>query len=192
MLYELLQEELTDKRRSQGKQHDLAMMIYLSIIAMMMGAVGGKDIAIWMKHNIKKKEIKKLLNVEFVKAPSIATVQRAFRVLDHKELDKVFVKWTQLNLEKFNGKKEEELLGVDGKVLRGSKHNNMKATQVLNMVLSNYGIIVGHKKIADKSNEIPAFYELIKDLGDGYIYTFDAMNTQKKTWIGLRKRVQNI
>ena len=38
MLYEILSEEITDNRRKQGKQFNLARMIYLSIIATLMGA----------------------------------------------------------------------------------------------------------------------------------------------------------
>ena len=180
MLYEILSEELTDNRRTQAKQYNLARMVYLSIIASLMGAVTIKDISIWMNHNIKKKEIKKLFGVEFIKAPCYQSLQKYFAELDHEELERAFVKWTKNNLDKFGIKTEGELLSADGKVLRGSAHRGEKATQVLNLILANYGIIVGHKKIADKSNEIPAFYDIIKDLDEGYIYLFDALNTQKK------------
>ncbi len=146
-----------------------------------MGANTIKDISIWMKYNIKKKQIKKLFNVEFIKSPSEQSLQKYFAALNHEELENVFVKWTKNNLEKFGIKSQDELLSADGKTLRGSAHRGEKATQVLNLILANYGIIVGHKKIADKSNEIPAFYNIIKDLDEGYIYLFDAMNTQKKT-----------
>ena len=40
--------------------------------------------------------------------------------------------------------------------------------------------LIKHKQIADKSNEIPAFQEMLKELDDSYIFTFDAMHTQKK------------
>jgi len=180
MLYEILSEELTDNRRSQAKQFNLPRMIYLSIIATLMGANTIKDISIWMNHNIKKKQIKKLFNVEFIKAPSYPSLQKYFAALDHEELEQAFVKWTKTNLDKFGIKTEGELLSADGKVLRGSAHKGKKAFQVLNLILANYGIIVGHKKITDKSNEIPAFYDIIKDLDEGFIYLFDALNTQKK------------
>jgi len=180
MLYEILSEKLTDNRRVQAKQFDLARMIYLSIIAMLMGAVTIKDISIWMKSNIKKKQIKKLFGVEFIKAPSYQSLQGYFANLNHEELEEAFVEWTKNNLDKFGIKTEGELLAADGKVLRGSAHRGKKASQVLNLILANYGIVVGHKKIADKSNEIPAFYDIVKDLDEGYIYLFDAMNTQKK------------
>ena len=52
---------------------------------------------------------------------------------------------------------------------------------MLNAVLANSGIILAHKKIADKSNEVPALRELIDELDDNFIYTFDAMNTKKNS-----------
>ena len=181
MLYDILTEELIDYRRAQAKQFDLARMVYLSIIATLMGANTIKDVSIWMKHNIKKREIKRIFNVEFIKAPSEQSLQKYFAKIDYEELERAFVKWTKLNLDKFGIKSEEELLSVDGKVLRGSAHRGERAMQVLNLILANYGIVVRHQKIAEKSNEIPAFNEMIKELGDEYIYLFDALNTTKKT-----------
>ncbi len=70
-------------------------------------------------------------------------------------------------------------LAVDGKVMNGSSVNATKSTEVLNAVLANNGIILAHKKIADKSNEVPALRELIDELDDSFIYTFDAMNSKK-------------
>ncbi len=51
--------------------------------------------------------------------------------------------------------------------------------RISNAVLANNGIILAHKKIADKSNEVPALRELIDELDDSFIYTFDAMNSKK-------------
>jgi len=38
-----------------------------------------------------------------------------------------------------------------------------------------------NKKIVEKSNEVPALRELIDELDDSFIYTFDAMNSKKNT-----------
>ncbi len=65
--------------------------------------------------------------------------------------------------------------------MNGSKVNANKSTEVLNAVLADIGIILAHKKIADKSNDVPALRELIDELDDTFIYTFDAMNTKKNS-----------
>ena len=65
--------------------------------------------------------------------------------------------------------------------MNGSSVNAKQSTEVLNAVLADSGIILAHKKIADKSNEVPALRELIDELDNSFIYTFDAMNTKKNS-----------
>ena len=177
MLYQILKNNLTDKRRKQAQQHDLATIIYVSIIAMLCGAVDMKQISIWMKKNMKRKEIKKLLGVDFVKPPSKSTVSLIFKELNADELEKVFRGWTKLQLK---DKVKLTHIATDGKVMRGSSHKDKKAIEVLSLLLADIGIVIAHKQIANKSNEIPAFQEMLKELDDSYIFTFDAMHTQKK------------
>jgi len=171
MLYQILSEELTDNRRIQARQYDLPRMIYLSIIATLMGANTIRDIAIWMKHNIKKKQIKELFNVKFIKAPSEQSLQKYFAKLNHEELENAFVRWTKNNIEKFGIKTEDELLSADRKTLKERKHEGKKAMQVLNSILANYGINVRDKKMAEKLDEVPAFFNIVKDLDKEYIYS---------------------
>ena len=176
MLYQILKNNLTDKRRKQAQQHDLVTVIYVSIIAMLCGAVDMKQISIWMKKNIKRKEIKKLLGVDFIKAPSKSTVSLIFKELNADELEKAFRQWINLQLK---NKIKLTHIATDGKVMRGSSHKEKKAIEILSLLLSDIGVVIAHKQIANKSNEIPAFQEMLKELDDSYIFTFDAMHTQK-------------
>lgn len=177
MLYQILKNNLSDNRRKQAKQHDLATVIYVSIIAMLCGAIDMKQISIWMKKNIKRKEIKQLLDVDFIKAPSKSTISLIFKELNADELEKAFRQWTQLQLK---DKIKLTHIAIDGKVMRGSKHKDKKAVEVLSLLLADIGVVIKHKQIASKSNEIPAFQEMLKELDNSYIFTFDAMHTQKK------------
>ena len=177
MLYQILKENLTDKRRKQAQQYDLATIIYVSIIAMLCGSIDMKQISIWMKKNIKRKEIKKLIGVDFIKAPSKSTISLMFKELDSDQLEKAFRQWVELQLK---DKIKLTHLATDGKVMRGSSHKDKKAIEVLSLLLADTGVVIKHKQIADKSNEIPAFQEMLKELDDSYIFTFDAMHTQKK------------
>jgi hypothetical protein len=71
-------------------------------------------------------------------------------------------------------------LSVDGKVMNGSRYKDKRSIEIVSGVLSEIGVIIAHEKIAYKSNEIPALQAMIGELGDEFIFTFDAMNTQKK------------
>ena len=168
---------IPDNRKGQGKLHRLDHILFLSVIAQLMGAVDYKQIQIWIKKHIQRDEIKKLLGIEFIKTPSRSAIARILAGVDYKELEKVFRIW----INKLVVTTNLQQLAVDGKVMNGSSVNATKSTEVLNAVLANSGIILAHKKIANKSNEIPALRELIDELDDSFIYTFDAMNTKKNS-----------
>ena len=68
-LLEIFKEELNEQARAEGRQYSLPIVMYLSVIAILMGAKNPIEISIWMNANAKRKEIKKLLGVEFFKAP---------------------------------------------------------------------------------------------------------------------------
>ena len=80
---------------------------------------------------------------------------------------------------------EYAVAAVDGKVLRGSANSNNNAVSVLSAVLAETKLIIAHKEIAKKSNEIPAFQELIGELDETFSYGFDALNTQKNSKEGV-------
>ena len=172
-----LLSEIPDHRKGQGKLHKLEHILFLSVIAQLMGAVNYKEIWIWISAHIQKEKIKKLLGVEFIRTPSRSAIAEILAEADYIELEKVFRLWINELIDTSNTPQ----LAVDGKVMNGSSVNAKQSTQVLNAVLSNSGIILAHKKIADKSNEVPALRELIDELDDSFIYTFDAMNSKKNS-----------
>jgi len=168
---------IPDHRKGQGKLHKLEHILFLSVVAQLMGAVNYKEIWVWMKAHIQKEEIKRLLGVEFIRTPSRSAVAEILAEVNYEELEKVFRLWINELVDTTNTPQ----LAVDGKVMNGSSVNADKSTEVLNAVLANSGIILAHKKIADKSNEVPALRELIDELDDSFIYTFDAMNSKKNS-----------
>ena len=166
---------IPDHRKGQGKLHKLEYILFLSVIAQLMGAVNYKEIWVWITKHIQNEKIKKLLGVEFIRTPIRSTVAEILAEVNYKELEKVFRIWINELVDTSNTPQ----LAVDGKVMNGSSVNAKQSTQVLNAVLSDSGIIIAHKKIADKSNEVPALRELIDELDDSFTYTFDAMNSKK-------------
>ena len=169
--------QIQDHRKGQGKLHKLEHILFLSVIAQLMGAVNYKEIWIWITKHIQDEKIKKLLGVEFIKTPGRSAVAEILSEVDYTELEKVFRIW----INELVDTSDTPQLAVDGKVLNGSSVNAKQSTQVLNAVLADSGIILAHKKIKDKSNEVPALRELIDELDDSFIYTFDAMNCKKNT-----------
>ena len=174
-LLEIFKEEISEQARAEGRQYSLPVVMYLSVIAILMGAKNPIEISIWMNENAKRKEIKRLLGVEFFKAPKKSRLYEFFELVDKEELERSFRRWISCYVEL----KENEVVAVDGKVLRGSSKKEKSAVSILSAVLAESNLIIAHKEIAEKSNEIPALQELIGELDESFSYGFDALNTQK-------------
>jgi hypothetical protein len=167
---------VTDYRKPQGKRHKLEHILYLSVLAGLMGATDYKQISIWIEKHIQKEQVKRLLGVEFISTPKKSVVSDVLAKVDSQEVEAVFRKWIRTYVDT-TGKH----LSVDGKVMNGSKYKDKRSIEVVGAVLSELGVIIAHQQIAEKSNEIPALQAMIEELGDEFIFTFDAMNTQKNS-----------
>ena len=174
-LLELL-SRVPDHRKGQGKRHKLEHILYLSILAGLMGATDYKQISIWIAKHVQKEQIKKLLGVEFIVTPKRSAVSDILAKVDSQSLEIVFREWirTYVNTTRKH-------LSVDGKVMNGSKYKDKCSIEVVGAVLSEIGVVIAHQQIAEKSNEIPALQAMIDELEDEFIFTFDAMNTQKNS-----------
>ena len=148
--------EVEDYRKPQGKRHKLQHILYLSVLAGLMGATDYKQIAIWIDKHIQKEQVKKLLGVEFILTPKKSVVSEVLAKVDSQEVETVFRKWI-LNYVDTTGKH----LSVDGKVMNGSRYKDKRSIEVVGAVLSEIGVIIAHQKIAEKSNEIPALQAMI-------------------------------
>jgi len=175
-LLEIFKEEISEQARDQGRQYSLPIIMYLSVIAVLMGAKNLMEISKWMNANAKRREIKKLLGVEFFKAPKKSRLYTFFEIVDKVELESAFRRWIRSFIEI----PEHAVVAVDGKVIRGSATATESAVSILSMVLAESKLIIAHEEIENKSNEIPALQKLIGELDETFIYGFDSMNTQKK------------
>jgi len=173
-LLELL-SKVPDHRKGQGKRHKLEHILYLSILAGLMGATDYKQISIWIAKHVQKEQIKKLLGVEFIVTPKRSSISEILAKVDSEAVELLFREWIRTHVDT-KGKH----LSVDGKVMNGSRYKDQRSIEVVSAVLSEIGVVIAHQKIAEKSNEIPALQAMIAELGDEFIFTFDAMNTQKK------------
>lgn len=123
----------------------------------------------------------KHFGLHWKKVPAYTTVRNIIMNTSGSELERIFREYCE-----FLSKEEPDgaFVHCDGKVLRGSydKINDIKSLQLLSAFAGECGIILGHKEISEKSNEIPAARKLIEELGlSGRIFTFDALHCQEKT-----------
>lgn len=173
----IFKKEINEQARVNARQFSLPVMMYLSVIAILMGAKNPMEISRWIIANGKRKEIKKLLGVEFIRLPKKSRLYTFFEIVDKVELERAFRRWIRTFIEI----PDQAVVGADGKVLRGSATKDKNAISILSMVLAESKLIIAHEEIANKSNEIPALQKLIGELDETFSYGFDSMNTQKKT-----------
>lgn len=111
--------------------------------------------------------------------PSHDTFWRVFRHLDAEQFQESFMHWIASVQELTQG----EVIAVDGKQLRRS-HDASAGKAAIHMVsawATRNSLVLGQRKVDEKSNEITAIPELLQKLElSGCIVTIDAMGCQTK------------
>lgn len=105
-------QTLPDVRRGQGKVHPLDGMLALAICALLCGCRSLYAISQWGREC--EPEIRVALGLRRERGPSVATLHRAFRRLEHAAFERVLGQWFAQQ-----GLTPDEALAIDGKTLRG-------------------------------------------------------------------------
>ena len=99
-LLQLLREKIVDPKTRQRKRYQTSDILFLAVLAIAMGANNIKEVALWIKQNIKTKIIKDILGVKFILIPSNATVHRRLSSVDNETIATVFKTWYEFNFKK--------------------------------------------------------------------------------------------
>ena len=111
--------------------------------------------------------------------PSHDTFGRVFRQINPEEFQGCFMKWVKALHEITQG----QVIGIDGKQIRGSQdqRNGKRGIYMVSAWAEQNHLVLGQRKVAEKSNEITAIPELLRLLEiKGCIVTIDAIGTQTK------------
>lgn len=168
--------DLSDPRTGNAKPHLFLEIVIIAILAVICGADGWADVELFGKN--KKAWLKTFL--ELPKGiPSHDTFGRVFAKIKPDEFEKRFIAWVQA-IETLT---QRQVIAVDGKQLRGS-HQREAGKAAIYMVsawATDNQLVLGQRKVADRSNEITAIPELLRLLEiSGCIVTIDAIGTQKE------------
>lgn len=165
---------LTDPRVERTKEHLLLDIVVIAICAILAGANGW--VAVEAFGHAKEKWLGTFLKLPNG-IPSHDTFGRVFGALDPFEFQQSFLSWIQAVSERLQG----EIVAVDGKTLRRS-HDKALGKNAIHMVsawATAQRLVLGQRKIDDKSNEITAIPELLCVLAlEGCIVTVDALGCQ--------------
>jgi hypothetical protein len=169
---------LKDKRRGQGQQHKIDVVLMITIMATMSGYQGYRAIGDFAQRY--KKEIIKYLEIEKQLVPSFPTIRRVLMEINHKKFEDIFTKWMKYYMKKSNS----QWIAVDGKAIKGTKQKeeDKKLAHLVSFFASDSKEILIARKTASKSNEIPLVQEMMEEFPlKDMIITLDALHCQTKT-----------
>jgi predicted transposase YbfD/YdcC len=165
---------LTDPRVERTKEHKLIDIVVVAICAILAGADGW--VAVETFGHAKATWLRTFLELPSG-IPSHDTFGRVFGQLDPAEFQDAFFNWVQAVRETLKG----QIIALDGKSLRRS-HDKGLGKGAIHMVsawATAQRLVLGQRKIDEKSNEISALPELLKVLAlEGCIVTIDALGCQ--------------
>jgi len=166
--------KVSDPRMDRTKEHKLIDLIAIAICAVICGAEGWTDIENF--GNSKMSWLKTFLELPNG-IPSHDTFGRVFSMLDAQQFQLAFYDWVLAVNEIVHG----QIINIDGKRLAGSEDRFLgkRAIYMVSAWAEENEIVLGQRKVDEKSNEITAIPELLKILAiSGCIVTIDAIGTQ--------------
>jgi len=173
---------VNDPRLKHNKRHNLCDILFIAVCAVLCGANHCVAIADFAK--ARKDWLRLFVPLEGG-TPSHDTFSRVLSLLDPKEFELCFVRWTNAIHETTNGEVvpiDGEVVPIDGKTVRRSfdRATGQSAIHMVSAWGSANGITLGQVKVEDKSNEIKAIPKLLEMLDiKGRIVTVDSLGTQK-------------
>ena len=172
-------ESLTDPRHLRNRKHLLGDVIVIAVCGILCGCDGPTAIHRWAANRVE------WLNshLELPNGiPSRDCIRRVLLALRPEAFQKCFQNWVAQAIPTDESGRQQ-IIAIDGKTNRRS-HDAAKGLGALHIVsawASEAGIALGQVATAEKSNEITAIPQLLKQLDlPNALITIDAMGCQKE------------
>jgi predicted transposase YbfD/YdcC len=166
--------DLEDPRQRGKVMYPLDEILLLSLVAMLAGAEGFTDIALFGREKLAL--LRRFRPFE-AGTPSHDQLGALFARLDPEHFERCFVAWVAA----LTGA-PVEAIAIDGKTRRRTyqKKGGRDPIHMVSAFAARQRLVLGQVKVADKSNEITAIPKLLDMLAiEGAIVTIDAMGCQR-------------
>lgn len=165
-------ETLPDVRRGQGKVHPLGGMLALSVCALLCGSRSLYAISQWGRECAP--EIRVALGLRAERGPSVATLHRAFRRLEHAAFERVLGQWFAAQ-----GLEPDEALAIDGKTLRGIHGEEIPGVHLVAAFAHQTRVALAQAETRGKGHELAGVDAVLAQLPTrllaGRVVTGDAL-----------------
>ncbi|RHW75308.1 ISAs1 family transposase [Colwellia sp. RSH04] len=176
-------DNLEDTRSHINKKHELLDIIFLTVVAILSGAEGWKDIKQF--GDSKLEWLRKFRDFE-AGIPVDDTIARIISAIEPTALLSCFMSWVN-EIRESNG---QSIIAFDGKTLRHSFDGDRKtALHSVSAYAVEQGLVLAQCKSLSKKNEVSTVMELIELLElKGNVITADAMHCLKKVTKAIDKK----
>ena len=166
-------EEVPDPRVTARVDHDLPDILTIALCTILCGGESFYDMETFGE--VRLEWLKTFLPLRNG-APRHDTYNRVFQALDPGKFGESLARWTQSVRAVLGG----EVVALDGKTLRRALNRGEDARVIVSAWATDSGLLLGQRKVRDKSNEITVVPELLRALElAGCIVTADALHCQK-------------
>lgn len=166
-------EEVPDPRVPATVDHELPDILTIALCTILCGGDSFYDMEDFGE--VRLDWLKTFLRLRHG-APTHDTYNRVFQALDPEKFGECLARWTQSVRAVLGG----EVVALDGKTLRRALNKGEDARVIVSAWATESGLLLGQRKVRDKSNEITAVPELLRALElAGCIVTADALHCQK-------------
>src|SRR5260221_4672108 len=166
--------DLPDPRSERNQDHPLLSVVVVAICGAICGADNWVDIEAYGR--AKHEWLSSWLDLPNG-IPSHDTFGRVFRFLNPQAFQERFMNW----ISQVGPVKAGEVIAIDGKQMRGAKDvpSGKEGLYMVSAWAVEAGIVLGQRKVDEKSHEITAIPELLEVLAvEGCVVTIDAMGCQ--------------
>jgi hypothetical protein len=163
---------LPDVRRGQGKVHPLDGMLAVAVCALLCGCRSLYAISQWGREC--DPAIRVALGLRAAQGPSVATLHRAFKHLDHAAFEQVLGAWFAAQ-----GLAPEEALAIDGKTLRGIHGEQIPGVHLVAAYAHQTRVVLAEAETRGKGHELAGVEAVLAALPQrllsGRVVTGDAL-----------------
>jgi len=171
-----LLEEVPGPRRAEGEVYRLPHVLLFSILAVVSGGNSYRSVATFI--DVHRRRLNRAFGLTWRRAPAHTSIRNILQGLDSGGLEAAFRRHAGL-LHTACARPGAAGLAIEGKTLRGSfdQFRDRTAAKLLGVFVTGTALVLAHRDINEKSNEIPEAQTLLAELGlAGHLVMLDALH----------------